>query len=398
MVSPIIPKIAPTPGTPSNPIRVQEINLKIRAIFATTITQVNDVINKVKETATHVFSIIQTTPFTNIKVKQLFCALLSGYSFLGARAVAGGIFPTTISSFIAATPLVAISGALFLYAYSLVDYQNPNTLKEIRSNAQAQPLSEVIKKHGWHNLFVHGILPPHAFTTAYYNHVKTLPFNEILAFYERVQNELQKTNRTDYQIPSPSESSQKFFEEIKGLTPTEIVEQYSIEKLNAFALFSADQMNILKEIQSSLKEIDEAKEMFTNTVAAFMKKVHTQSIDARKEAEEALLKARQYEQSIQQLLKRLKNPLEIGEHAPANIKEALADVVATSHGIFHTTAASAKEKIAHLEASFKVNPKPEPKTLQARLELKMPVENALRQRRDYLDGLFKSLFPKSEQG
>jgi hypothetical protein len=348
--------------TPSNTRKVQEIHLKIQATYTSAISQLTHVVNKAKETVTIAFSKIQTTPASNIKIKQIFCAFLSVYSLIGARAFAGGIFPTSGIAFLAATPLVAISGFLFFYAYSLIDYQNPNILKQIQEDAQTLPLPEVINKHGWQNLFTYNILAPNAFTASYCNYANTLSFNQILSLNEYVEIQLRNTKRTDlissYKIPTPTLWKHKFVEETKHKTPSEIAENYAIEKLKLFEILPSNQIAILEEIKASFEKITKAKETFTNTVSTFARDEHLKSMNACEEATRALQKANKDKTTIGQILQSIKsnqdNFLELSEELPSNIQEEFQRIVLTSHKEFQQIENQVKDKINTLEFAFNV--------------------------------------------
>lgn len=193
--------------------------------------------------------------WTDTKITRIFLSAIAGYSLIGARAMAGGLFPTTIVSFATASPFIVLSLAILWYATSLIDYQDMNTLQQVRKTCEKLPLSHILAKHGWENLFRFLLLDPKTLLTAYRTHATSLSFQEILDLYKESSNALCRVHTTtDYQIPHPSEWKQKFFQETKNATPEQILRDYSLSDLQSFEIVSKEQIAILKAISETLQQ------------------------------------------------------------------------------------------------------------------------------------------------
>lgn len=197
--------------------------------------------------------------WTDTKITRIFLGAIAGYSMIGARTLAGGLLPATVSSFAAATPFVALSLALLWYSTSLVDYENPETLKTVQSLAQKFPLPEIVKKHGWKNMFSFGILDPKTFATKYRAQAETLSFQGILTLYKQAKNELHCIEAApSYQIPSPSEWKHKFFQETKNFSVEKIIGDYPLSDLESFEILTGEQIGILKKVAETVSREQKA--------------------------------------------------------------------------------------------------------------------------------------------
>lgn len=101
-------------------------------------------------------------------------------------------------------------------AWTQMNYDNPDELREIRAQSVQTPLAQLIQRHGWHNLFQYEILySGDQWNTALKDHLDTLPFPARGAFWHEANDQI-----TSYYQKSP--------------IPEDEEERYTIPPLNAW--------------------------------------------------------------------------------------------------------------------------------------------------------------------
>ncbi len=209
--------------------------------------------------------------WTDTKITRVFLSAIAGYSLVGARVVAGGLFPMTIFSFATATPFVVLSLAILWYSTSLIDYENPTTLEQIKKTCEKLPLPEILAKHGWKNLFRFSLLDPKALSATYRAHAATLSFQEILNLYKESSKALCHTQiMALYQIPPPSEWRKKFFEETKTFTLEQILHTYSLSDLQTFEILTNEQTALLKAVSEAIDLEQKEFDMHVKTLSSLL--------------------------------------------------------------------------------------------------------------------------------
>lgn len=194
--------------------------------------------------------------WTDIKIKQVSLYVFSGISLVSAGIILASASPLSLS-LAAAIPLAIASGTLFYYASHLIDYENPQTVAALRKEALLAPLQELIKKHGWEKLFLHAILEPSDFDSAYRCYAKTISFKEILTLYKEAKRTLDQIKRQDvYTLPSPAEWKDLFQKETQEMRCDEIVKKYPIGELKAFPILNSKQLELLAQSEIALHEFD----------------------------------------------------------------------------------------------------------------------------------------------
>lgn len=283
------------------PDALKTSNNRITQVYNTAISQLTVISAQIKQKAISLLSYMHIQ-WNNTTIQRIFLTAVAGYSLIGARVIAGGIIPATISSFTASIPLVAISGGLLWHAISLIDYQNPTTLNDIRNETQHLPLPEIVKKHGWKNLFHFELLKPSQFAVAYRAYANTLSFNGVLILYKEANNQLNIVKSPQvtslFTIPAPSEWKQKFLEETKEFSPKEIIEEYAISDLRSFGILTSEQIAPLEKCKELNDQEIAAKETFNKEIDAYLTSEHLKSLHKFAEAKEALDKAGIQERDI----------------------------------------------------------------------------------------------------
>jgi hypothetical protein len=218
--------------------------------------------------------------WTDIKITQVFLSAISGYALIGARTVAGGFLPTTISSFAAATPFVCLSLTLLWYSASLIDYENPETRGRIQKTCEKLPLSRILVKHRLEDIFNFELLDSKTFASAYRMHAETLSFQGILNLNKEANHALYHTQTTSsYQIPHPSEWKHKFFQETKNLSPDQILCNYAIYDLQSFEILSSEQISILKAISDTLDQKRQTSDTHLKKLSSLIEEEMDQTLE-----------------------------------------------------------------------------------------------------------------------
>jgi len=198
--------------------------------------------------------------WTDVKVKQAWlnsAAALSAITGAGAAVAGLTIFAINGALLLAAVPFFVASGLIVNHARSLIDYEDPKVLTELRKNALDLSLPKIVEKHTWEKLFRFEILSPTQFTTFYRTHVDALSFNEMLTFFHVAKKGLDAAitqapvsaaGKEPFVIPSPTEWKSKFETETKGLRCDQIVDRYSLADLKTFQIVPDAQLKVLDDV------------------------------------------------------------------------------------------------------------------------------------------------------
>ncbi|HEV7735920.1 MAG TPA: hypothetical protein VGO47_00895, partial [Chlamydiales bacterium] len=182
----------------------------------------------------------ETCGWTDVKVKQAWlnsAAVLSAITGAGAAVAGLAAAATHGALLLAAVPFFVASGLIVNHSRSLIDYEDPKVLIELRKNVLDQSLPQIVEKHTWEKLFRFEILSPTQFATFYRKHVDALSFNEMLTFFHGAkkgldtaitQAPLSAAGKEPFVIPSPTEWKTKFEAETKGMRCDQIVDRYSL--------------------------------------------------------------------------------------------------------------------------------------------------------------------------
>ena len=233
---------------------------KIRQVFNNAIETITALGVYLKEASVHLRQFIFQVKWTETKTKQVFLAAASAYFCIGARSVAGSFFPTSIALFAQAAPFALLSGALLFYCTSMIDYEDPKILNQIRLEAPTISFSTLLKKHGLENLFVYEIIDNTSFQKGYQSFTETLGFKEILDLYLKASDLLEKKNITNYSLPPLEKEARKFQTETKELSLTQILEKYPKEILKKHKILTTKQIEILEQVEKRAEESEGIKD------------------------------------------------------------------------------------------------------------------------------------------
>jgi hypothetical protein len=209
--------------------------------------------------------------WTDVKIKQAWLGGLAALTALGgAGTVAAGVTAATFTPLIfAALPLFLVSGLCVQHARSLIDYEDPKVLTELRAEALKQSLPQIVEKHGWEKIFRYAILNPCQFEAFYRSHADGLPFGSILTFFHRATRGLEAAisqtpfsagRKEPFTIPSPKEWQTKFHAETSHIRCDKILEQYPLSDLKAFQIVSPKQMKVLDDVVATTEAFSSKRE------------------------------------------------------------------------------------------------------------------------------------------
>ncbi len=154
-------------------------------------------------------------------------------------------------------PLFLAAGGAIWYSTKFDDYENPEELEKYRNDAMQMNLEQIVHNYGWNNVLQWGILSQDLFIRKYREQVKGKDLASIIDYYEKVSEHLAQVPypRFAYTIPSPFDWRNQWRRETKGKTFEQIMNLYSLEKLEKYGLLEAGELNCLKELKKDLEGI-----------------------------------------------------------------------------------------------------------------------------------------------
>lgn len=189
---------------------------------------------------------------TSVEIKHVAARLL------GTGLIAGGGVTTFFSLLgIVTWPVSLLSipsvliGVGLIYGLRLQKYENPEQLEQFRREAVRMSLSELIQAYGWRDLLRFEILTPDRFAQKYRAHLQGKGLIEIIDFYEKAVSYVLSSNcRGEYSIPPVSEFAEKWRSETAGLSYQEIIQKYSLDKLEKYGVLSREELNHIKDLKN----------------------------------------------------------------------------------------------------------------------------------------------------
>lgn len=198
-----------------------------------------------------VFSLEKKINPTDVKTQKAALYALSALTLFGA-----GVASTAAVCSPVCAGLVLTSLFLALYSRSLVDYSDPATLAQIRTEAMNQSLPELLQAHGWQNLFIHALLDQDAFKVVYRAYANTLSFERVLVFYREALGNLVQARRqgslADFSIPSPFEWKDRFYLDTERLRIDLVAERFSLSELKAFDILGPEEAALFEEVKREI--------------------------------------------------------------------------------------------------------------------------------------------------
>lgn len=229
-------------------------NIPVNSIAFPTIKSLGSVFSHLKSIATKHWE-NRNVDLTKTKVKQVFLNILGIYSLISSYIYTGSILPTSFSALACSLPLTALSAALFMYSFSLKDYDDQSCLSEIKKNCRHLTLKEIAKIHSWNNIFQYQLVDQEKLSSGFLELIEDLSFKDALKMYKHVlQISLKngmKAKKPSLEIPSPKIWREKFFQEIANQDIESILANYNQKELKLLEIISQEQAEILE----SAKEI-----------------------------------------------------------------------------------------------------------------------------------------------
>lgn len=179
---------------------------------------------------------------------------------LAICAVSTGVgivsFATGPATLLAIPCFLGAIGAIW-YSTNQDDYENREDLERYRRDAMGMGLDAVAQAHGWTNLLQWGIFTPDVFVQKYRSHLHGKNLVAIINYYEKVSALIAQVHhlRFQYQLPPPREWSGQWRQETATMTFDQIIQTYSLEKLEKYHILEIGELQRLQALKRDLEEI-----------------------------------------------------------------------------------------------------------------------------------------------
>lgn len=212
----------------------------------------------VHEQAIRVTSFFKNNTWSTTEISRICLRAFASYTLLGGVLSLG---PSTLS-FVEGAPFFLLSGGLWYYSHTLIDYENPKELAKVRETALKMPFIETLNTHSWQQIVTHEILSPEEFFTSCKQYMEDLPFMEIISLHQKLKTNYKAYPALPYldKIPDPILWKEKFRHEVDTKTPLQILDTYSIEQLKSLNLLQTEEIVKFEQIGKVLEKLNKAQE------------------------------------------------------------------------------------------------------------------------------------------
>ena len=212
------------------------------------------------------FSGITTEKVIHVTLRVLIILAIAAGVAVGVSAFVGVVtWPVGLAVF-----LLGIGTAVSLswVMNRLQETRNPQYLLGMRKECAKMTLDQVIHRYGWENLIRWRLLTPRQFQEKYQQQIKTKNLEEIVQYYERASSSLAAVPNVParYQIPAPNESKLQWTRETEAMTFEQIIQRYSVDKLEKYAIVDIGELHKIQELQRDFREVSELRNLRSQAV------------------------------------------------------------------------------------------------------------------------------------
>jgi hypothetical protein len=179
---------------------------------------------------------------------------------LGMIGIGAGITAVTVAALgivawpvaLLVIPCALVAAGAIWHSFQFSDYENPKELAKFREDASRMSLEHVMQAHGWNNVLHWGIITAEQFTEKYRQQMQGKTLVEIMNAYENTERHLSHCphRRFDYHIPTPSECRGQWRAETATKSFEEIIQTYSLDRLEKYNLLEAGELRRIKDLKS----------------------------------------------------------------------------------------------------------------------------------------------------
>jgi len=281
-------EITPTSLLASSKL-VSDSTWKAQQIASFVFSNINSYCTAARTQVIHITSSFKYNTYSTTEVSRICLRALAGYTFAGGLLAIG---PSTLA-FVVAAPFFLLSGGLWHYSHTLIDYDNPKEIEKIHTAALKMPFIEALNTHSFQQIVTYGILSPEEFFISCKQCMEELSFVEILSLHQKLKESYKAYPILTYldKIPDPALWKEKFTNELSIKTPLEILATYSIEQLKEFNLLPEEEIVRFEQIEKVLEKQSQAQETRRTSLIAHLNNLQTKIVETVAKQHEDLRKS-----------------------------------------------------------------------------------------------------------